>query len=81
MADAWDYGPGNRDDSSSLSFADMLSQGSKALTDIVNAGNSVKRALNSSSVSDQGSAAPKSTGVPIWVWLIGAAVLYKAVKK
>lgn len=81
MADAWDYGPGDQS-SASLTFADMLSQGSNALASIVNAGNSIKSALGSSSVSkgaENNQSAAKS-GVPVWMWLIGAVVVYKVVK-
>jgi hypothetical protein len=72
---------GPPEQSSSMSFAEMISGGSKALQQIINAGNDVKKALNGTSVS-QGSSSDLSAkpSVPIWVWLIGAVVLYKVTK-
>ena len=78
MADAWDYGPGDAS-SASLSFAEMLSGGSKALAAIVNASNDVSKALGSSSAtsnSRQDDAAKKAT-IPTWMWVLGAVAVWK----
>lgn len=83
MADvsAWDYGPGDQS-SGSLSFAEMLSGGSQALSAIIGASNDVKKALGSSSVTTNSRTDSANTGgkIPAWLWLVGAVVLYKAAK-
>jgi hypothetical protein len=78
MANAWDYGPGDRS-SVSLSLEEMLSGGSQALTAIVNASNDIKKALGSSSVSAS-ETKPESKSMPVWVWVIGAVIVYKVAK-
>ena len=80
MANPWDYGPGNVDDS--MSFADMLSGGTKAITDIVSAGNSIKAALaNGTAAIQDAQQQNKPKGVSPLLLIGGAVLVYLVLKK
>lgn len=79
MANPWDYGPGNVDDS--MSFADMLSGGTKAITDIIGAGNSIKAALANGTAAIQDAQQNKPKGVSPLLLIGGAVLVYLALKK
>ena len=83
MADAWDYGPGNVDD---FSFSGFLSSFTTAAQQSAAAINSVRGAVASvqaplvTANTRTDAAVPAKTGIPWYVWAIGAVVLYKVAK-
>ena len=81
MADAWDYGPGNVDDFSLgsflSSFTTTAAQSAAAINSVRGSIASVKSPLKADTRTDP-PAPPK--GLPWYVWVIGAAIVYKVVK-
>ena len=81
MADAWDYGPGNVDDFSLgsflSSFTTAASQSAAAINSVRGSIASVKSPLTADTRTDP-PAPPK--GLPWYVWVIGAAIVYKVIK-
>ena len=79
---AWDYGPGNADDTADWSLSGFLSGASSAISQIVKAGNDINASLQSSTITTNSrtDSAVKNKGVPIWVWIVGAAIVYKVTR-
>ena len=81
MADAWDYGPGNVDDFSLGSFLSSFTtpaaQSAAAINSVRRSIASVKSPLTADTRNNP-PAPPK--GLPWYVWVIGAAIVYKVVK-
>lgn len=82
MADAWDYGPGNVDDFSLgsflSSFTTAAAQSAAAINSVRGSIASVKSPLTANTRTD--TPTPPATGLPWYVWAIGAAIIYKVVK-
>lgn len=82
MSSAWDYGPGNVDDFSLgnflSSFTTAATQSATAINSVRGSIASVKAPLTTDTRTDP--PAPPSKGLPWYVWVIGAAIVYKVVK-
>ena len=79
MSNAWDYGPGNVDD---FSLGDFLSSFTTAASQSAAAINSVRGSIasvKSPLTADPPAPAPP-TGLPWYVWVFGAAIVYKVIK-
>lgn len=83
MADAWDFGPGNRDDNSAFNISDYIASFTTGVTAAIGSVNTIKGALNGtgSVTADtrQDAARPKKDNTLMWL-VIGVAVIYIAKK-
>lgn len=82
---AWDFGPGNVDDTQSFNFSDLLS----GVTDIAKQAAAAVTSIRGSVSTIQGQSTNTRTddavktggGVPLIVWAIGLVILYKVAAK
>jgi hypothetical protein len=70
---------------SDWSLADVLKGASSVIKAVVDTSNDIAKSLASSSVINgnktrQDLAQPTKQSLPVWVWILGAAVIYKVSK-